>query len=135
MKETKKRLLTAVENHEESMIAFLQELVRQPSTLGNERTVQEIVYRKLKSLGLQANLWEPRLDQLAGHPAFAPVEWDYQGRPNVTATHKAQGNGGRSIIFNGHIDVVSPSRCTSGTMTLTAQRSSAAVCMDAVPAT
>jgi acetylornithine deacetylase len=102
------RVLSTIEERQDDMLGFLQALVQQPSTLGNELGAQQIVYRKLKSLGLSAEMWEPRLDQLTSHPAFAPVEWDYEGRPNVTAVHPSLGDGGRSLVLNGHIDVVSP---------------------------
>lgn len=68
------QVLAEIEGREGSMISFLQALVRQPSTLGNELGAQEVVYRKLKTLGLSAEMWEPTLDLLRSHPAFAPVE-------------------------------------------------------------
>jgi len=108
MHKLEERVLAEIERREETMLSFLQALVRQPSTLGNEMGAQQIVYRKLRSLGLPAELWEPRLDLLRTHPAFAPVEWSYEGRPNVTAVYKARSGGGRSLVLNGHIDVVSP---------------------------
>lgn len=101
------KVFSTIDALKDSMVSFLQALVRCPSTLGNERSAQEIVYRKLKSLGLRAEIWEPRLSDLCAHPAFAPVEWDYTGRPNVTATLPGSG-GGRSLALNGHIDVVPP---------------------------
>lgn len=100
-------IIEEVTDHQDSMITFLQAMVREPSVRGNERGAQEVVYRKLRSLGLPVERWEPRLDMLARHPQFAPVEWDYKGRPNVTATLQGSG-GGRSVVLNGHIDVVSP---------------------------
>ena len=108
MDATQEQVLAEIDRHAEGMIAFLQALVRQPSLLGQELGAQQVVYRKLRSLGLAARMWEPSLDLLAGHPAFAPVEWSYAGRPNVTAVLPAQGRGGRSLVLNGHIDVVSP---------------------------
>jgi acetylornithine deacetylase len=100
-------ILVSIDGLKDEMVSFLQTLVQHPSTLGLERPAQEIVYRKFKSLGLPADLWEPRLSDLCVHPGFAPVEWDYTGRPNVTAVLQGNG-GGRSLALNGHIDVVSP---------------------------
>lgn len=100
-------VLAAIDSLKDEAFAFLRRLVQQPSTLGRERPAQEIVYRKLKSLGLTTELWEPRISELSAHPAFAPVEWDYRGRPNVTAVLPGCGRG-RSLALNGHIDVVSP---------------------------
>ncbi len=107
MNSTEQKVLLAIDDNKADMVSFLQALVQHPSTLGKERPAQEIVYRKLRSLGVPAEIWEPRLSDLCAHPAFAPVEWDYTGRPNVTAILQGDG-GGRSLALNGHIDVVSP---------------------------
>jgi acetylornithine deacetylase len=107
MKYIQQTVLNKIEDRADATVEFLQAIVRQPSVRGNERGAQELVYRKLRSLGLPAERWEPRLDVLARHPAFAPVEWDYHDRPNVSAVLKGSG-GGRSVVLNGHIDVVPP---------------------------
>jgi acetylornithine deacetylase len=44
---------------------------------------------------------------LRQHPSFGPLDLSYQARPNVTAVWRADAPGGKSIIFNGHTDVVS----------------------------
>ncbi len=46
---------------------------------------------------------------LADHPGAAPFSWDVAGKSNVVATWEpAAPADGRSLILNGHIDVVSP---------------------------
>ena len=75
---------------------LLAELVRCPTTLGNERPAQELVYRRLQSLGLQAEMWELDPGELASQPTFAPVDWDYAGRPNVRAVLSPASSGGTS---------------------------------------
>ncbi len=107
MKPVEEKVLSEIDHLDGEMVAFLSALVQQPSILGNERCAQEVVYRKLKSLGLSVEMWEPRLSDLCTHYSFAPVEWDYNGRPNVTAVWKGRG-GGKSLALNGHIDVVNP---------------------------
>ena len=142
------RAAEAVDRHVEDYLQLLAELVRCPTTLGNERPAQELVYRRLQSLGLQAEMWELDPGELASQPTFAPVDWDYAGRPNVRAVLSpassggtsrekmgivpsvaqrtsvrgeespaarsglspifSVGNGGKSLVLNGHIDVVSP---------------------------
>ena len=89
-------------------VALLQALVRQPSTLGSVRPAQEIVYRHLCHLGLDAYRQAIEPDTIAGHPDFAPVPWSSQGEPNVWGVLPARGSGGRSLVLNGHIDVVPP---------------------------
>ncbi len=45
---------------------------------------------------------------LRAHPNASPFSWDVSGKRNVVATWPAAGSGGRSLILNGHIDVVPP---------------------------
>jgi acetylornithine deacetylase len=82
--------------------------VRQPSTLGNEAGVQELVLARMKSLGLKAEKWDLDVETLRSHPSFGSMNIGYANRPNVTARWPAAAPGGRSLILNGHIDVVSP---------------------------
>ena len=94
-------LRSAVEAGWEHQVELLRELVRAPSTLGNEWAAQEIVADELRSMGLEPDVWDVTL----GGPGFSPPLIDYAGRPNVTAVLPGSG-GGRSLTFNGHIDVV-----------------------------
>jgi len=67
--------------------------------------VQAVVIEKLKSLGLEVDVWDPEYSVLATHPYFVPSRNSYTGSPNVVGVLKGSG-GGKSIILNGHIDVV-----------------------------
>lgn len=89
-------------------VEFLRALVRQPSTLGNERGAQELVLNRLRQMGLDAQMWDLDPLVLRNYPGFGRLDVSYVNRPNVTALWPAAASGGHSIIFNGHIDVVSP---------------------------
>jgi acetylornithine deacetylase len=67
--------------------------------------VQAIVIEKLKSLGLEVDVWDPEYSVLATNPYFVPSRKSFAGSPNVVGVLKGVG-GGKSIILNGHIDVV-----------------------------
>jgi len=108
MHEVMNRVCNEIDNRKEGMVSLLQDLVRKRSVLGNERSAQEVIHTKWQSLGLESKMWQPRKGVLACHPAFAPVEWDYEGRPNVTAILASPTGDGRSLVLNGHMDVVSP---------------------------
>jgi acetylornithine deacetylase len=41
-------------------------------------------------------------------PGYSPVDWSYEGRPNAVGVFDPGENKGRSLILNGHVDVVSP---------------------------
>lgn len=100
-------VMEQVDSRFSETIDFLQAMVRQPSTLGNEKGVQEVVYQRLQALGLAPEMWDLDLTVLKQHPNFGPLELSYQNRPNVTSVWKAVAPGGKSVVFNGHVDVVS----------------------------
>jgi acetylornithine deacetylase len=47
-------------------------------------------------------------DAIRAHPGHSPFDWDVTGKGNVVATWSSEAVGGRSLILNGHVDVVSP---------------------------
>lgn len=99
--------LAAVDDLFPANVAFLQELVRQPSPLGDVRPAQELLFQRLTQLGLDASLEEIELDAIAAHPDFAPVPWSAAGQPNVWGVLPGSSDG-RSLVLNGHMDVVPP---------------------------
>ncbi|MBB6444571.1 peptidase [Bacillus benzoevorans] len=86
-------------------IKFLQLLVQERSTRGEESRAQAIIVEKLRELGLQLDIWEIGNEGLKSHPHYCSDRDNYNGNPNVVGVLKGTG-GGRSIILNGHIDVV-----------------------------
>jgi len=106
---TKERhLIDAVNALEADIIDLACRLVSQPSTLGNEASVLGVMAEELNRLNFQARRIPIDPVVLASHPGFAPVPWDYANRYNLVAILPAAGNGGRSALFNGHLDVASP---------------------------
>jgi acetylornithine deacetylase len=92
----------------EWMEDLLRELVQAPTELGHEEAGQAIMERAFADCGLEPrDIW---LDEAAlrAHPNAAPFSWDVASKRNVVATWPAAGKGGRSLILNGHIDVVPP---------------------------
>ncbi|NRD80456.1 peptidase [Bacillus sp. BRMEA1] len=84
---------------------LLQILVQENSTRGNESGAQAIIIEKCRQLGLTLDIWEIGGEELKKHPAFCCDRNDFEGNPNLVAVLKGAG-GGKSIILNGHIDVV-----------------------------
>jgi acetylornithine deacetylase len=65
--------------------------------------------RAFASLGLEPVDVPLDAAVLRGSPAASPFSWDVAGKANVVADWPAAGgDGGRSLILNGHVDVVSP---------------------------
>ncbi|WP_207890404.1 ArgE/DapE family deacylase [Rubrobacter taiwanensis] len=98
-------LLRRIERNWEQELEFLRGLVRRPSTLGNEAPVQRYIARELEEMGLKPDIWQIDPAEISRMPGYSPVEWPYESRPNVAATLRGSG-GGRSLILNGHVDVV-----------------------------
>lgn len=87
-------------------VQFLQALVREPSLLGHEQSAQALMKQRFGALGLDVR--ELRIDEAAlkGHPGYSPSIVPYDGRVNVIGVHEPRAVRGRSLILNGHIDVV-----------------------------
>src|SRR5215207_7839449 len=91
------------------MAELLEELVAAPTLLGDEAAGQAIMRRAFVGLGLEP--FDVPLDRAAldGQPGAAPFRWDVAGKSNVLANWEpAAPADGRSLVLNGHIDVVSP---------------------------
>jgi acetylornithine deacetylase len=101
-------ILAAVAAEEAAMTDLLAELVEAPTLLGDEAAGQAVMRRAFADLGLEP--FDVPIDPAAleGHPGAAPFGWDVSGKANVLANWEPAGSGGRSLILNGHIDVVSP---------------------------
>jgi acetylornithine deacetylase len=100
----------AVAAEEQGMVALLSELVAAPTVLGSEEPGQAVMRRAFAGLGLDPVDVPLEPGELERHPAGAPFSWSVDGKTNVVATW---GSGeGRSLILNGHIDVVSPEPVT-----------------------
>ena len=98
-------LRRAVERAFPATVAWLQELVRVPSLLGREEPAQRLVEERLVDLGFQVVSVEPDPQALAEHPDSGIPLLSYDGRRSLVGTRR--GSGGRSLLFNGHVDVVS----------------------------
>jgi acetylornithine deacetylase len=86
-------------------VAWLQELVRVPSLLGQEEPAQRLVEERLIDLGFKVASVQPDAAALAEHPDSGIPLLPYDGRRSLVGTRR--GAGGRSLLFNGHVDVVS----------------------------
>ena len=108
MDKIEKQIVDRVDNLADDILDFTSRLVTEPSILGQEASVMEVMEAELTKLSFDPVriLIDPV--KLSQHPGFAPVPWSYEGRYNVAARREASADGGRSVILNGHLDVVSP---------------------------
>ncbi len=71
----------------------------------DEAALQEYLAERLRGAGAEVDVWEPDGEALQGKPLIPPG-LDFAGRPQLIARRRGRG-GGRSLLLNGHIDVVS----------------------------
>lgn len=101
-----KDILAAVDAGFERQTAFTEELIRFPSLRGQEHTAQDFLFNELKSRGLAMDRWAINVADIENHPGFSPVKVDYTNAINVVGTHRPREETGKSLILNGHVDVV-----------------------------
>jgi acetylornithine deacetylase len=74
----------------------------------DEVALQTLLADRLRSSRAEIDLWEPALEDVADHPLSVPG-LGFEGRPQLAARLRGSG-GGKSLLLNGHIDVVPASR-------------------------
>lgn len=100
------RVFDEIDRRYEEIVATVADLVRRPSTLGIESSAQRYVADHLEASAALVDVWESD-ESLKALPGAGDPGVPFAGRPNVAGVCKGIG-GGRSLILNGHIDVVSP---------------------------
>ena len=86
---------------------FLQQLVQFPSLPGQEQEAQHFIADKLRALGCKVEILKSEFAELEHHPAFSDDGVSFEERLNVIGAWGGAANGlGRSLILNGHMDVV-----------------------------
>jgi acetylornithine deacetylase len=106
MSTARQRLFDAIAAREDELIHLTQRLVREPSVLGNEMGAQRVVAEYLRSGGLEPDVWELP-ESVLELPGAGNSGVPFTGRHDVAAALPGAG-GGRSLVLNGHVDVVSP---------------------------
>ena len=96
------RVLEAIDI--DGLLSTLADLVAIRSLGGQETPAQEYVADFMAQLDMQVDVWELDLDTLAHHPAFS-AEVERQSALGVVGV-MGEDAGGRSLILNGHVDVV-----------------------------
>jgi acetylornithine deacetylase len=99
-----------VRKHRDDLVGLTIDLVRTPTENripdGTEAAGQRVLKQFFQSTPVEFDEFEP--DAVAGavdHPDWWPGR-NYKGRPNLVVTRRATGSGGRSLVFNGHMDTV-----------------------------
>jgi len=107
MEKREQKIKESIDGMADDIIDFTSRLVSEPSTLEHEASVMALMEAELNKLSFEPFRIPIDPESLSKHPGFAPVPWSYEGRYNVAARRESSAHGGRSVIFNGHLDVVS----------------------------
>lgn len=100
------RLFDAVDTAFDKQTEFLSELTSHPSLRGREQSAQDFMARALTARGYELDRWQIDVADIQHLPGFSPVLGPYEDAVNVVGTHRSKTQKGRSLILNGHIDVV-----------------------------
>ncbi|GAB4186738.1 MAG: ArgE/DapE family deacylase [Thalassobaculales bacterium] len=100
------RILKAVDAGFEEQTEATAELVKYPSLRGQEATAQDFMARLYADRGYAVDRWKINVEDIAHLPGFSPVFTSYDNAFNVVGCHRSATMKGRSLILNGHIDVV-----------------------------
>ena len=108
-KELSIKIEQTVQTVSTELISFLQKLVQTPSLSDHEQAVQGLIAQKFGSLGLEVVILPSKFDEFREHPAFGDDGFSADTRINVLGRWKGMQSGeGKSLILNGHVDVVPP---------------------------
>ena len=104
---SEEKIVNTVESLTDEILDFTSALVSEKSTLGNEAGAVAVMEERLNKLGFSP--WRIPIDHqtLREHPGYAPVPWEGGDKDNVAAMVQPETFSGRSLLFNGHLDVVS----------------------------
>jgi acetylornithine deacetylase len=112
LSERERAVCDEIARREDDLVALLRELIRFDTTTHQpgeppreERALQQHLAARLERAGAETRVWEPDATPLAGHPMIAEG-FSFAGRPQMVARFAGSG-GGRTLLLNGHIDIVS----------------------------
>jgi acetylornithine deacetylase len=111
---TERRVIEEIERRRAELIDLLAALVafdtRAPGpdlAPRDEAALQAYLAERLRAAGLDVELWEPDVAGLPETRYPIPDGYHFHGRPQLVA-RRAGAGGGRRLLLNGHVDVVSP---------------------------
>lgn len=98
-------ILASVDAGFAEQVAFTEALVCEPSLRGHEAGAQALLADAYAARGYQVDRFTLDVEAIKHHPGFSPACGSHADMTNVVATHDP-GTSGRSLILNGHVDVV-----------------------------
>ena len=108
---SEEKVVALVASRERELVELLRELIAfdtrthvdgEPAR--DEAALQAHLARRLETAGATVEVTEPDATRFHGHP-MVPPGFSFTGRPQLVARF-AGADGGRSLLLNGHVDVV-----------------------------
>jgi acetylornithine deacetylase len=106
MSDEQRRILAAVDEAFDAQLAVTNDFVAIPSTRGAEGPCQDMMSDLLGERGYEVDDWKIDLDALKDLRGFGPIEHDFSRARTVVGTYRPATQKGRSLIMQGHCDVV-----------------------------
>ncbi len=100
------RIKASVEEGFEAQLALTQTLMRFPSQRGAEHAIQDFIFREMRARGMVIDRFAMDVDAIARHPGGAPISPAHSNAPILVGIHRPRDEVGRSLILQGHVDVV-----------------------------
>jgi acetylornithine deacetylase len=112
LSEVEQRVVDEIARRGDDVVALASSLIGFDTTARvpddpprEERALQEFLADRLRSAGAAVELFEADPADFVGKPLYPPG-MGFEGRPQLVARFAGAG-GGKSLVFNGHIDAVS----------------------------
>ena len=100
------RILASVEDGFAEQVRATEDLIRFPSTRGQEQAIQDHVFRLFRERGLATDRFGMDRAAIEAHPGGSKWSDEHSEAPIVVGIHRPRDERGRSLILQAHVDVV-----------------------------
>ncbi len=104
--DTQRKILDAVDAGFDAQLATTRDFVAIPSTRGAEGPCQDMIGDLLRQRGYEVDDWHIDVNDVRDLRGFGPIEHDFSKARTVVGTYRPSSNAGKSLILQGHCDVV-----------------------------
>jgi acetylornithine deacetylase len=106
LSDAQQRILDAVDAGFDAQLSTTCDFVAIPSTRGAEGPCQDMIGDLLRERGYEVDDWHIDIGDLKDLRGFGPIEHDFSRARSVVGTYRPTCNAGKSLILQGHCDVV-----------------------------
>ena len=97
---------TEIEQNFEEQLKFLSDFVQIPSLRFEEAPAQDFMSEALRNRDYEVDDWLIKIEDLEPLSGFGPIHGDFSRARSVVGTFRPNISRGRSLILQGHLDVV-----------------------------